>query len=153
MLELRFWLAFWLLQEVQENNACFVWSTDTLLPFVSFIVIKACIPHLGAEIHFIEDYMERRLHNGEIDYLLTTVRVSISQKRQRITLHKKKKFYVYGRSLCGSYGTQKRSKWHSFVPQNRQRIGTTPNDLFVNLKNLSFDGLKAFLYVGEQLWG
>lgn len=48
---------------------------DELLPVFSFVVVRASVLQLGSEIHFIEDFMEPYLQNGELGIMFTTLKV------------------------------------------------------------------------------
>ncbi|XP_061189160.1 alsin-like isoform X2 [Saccostrea echinata] len=48
-----------------------MWCMDDLFPIFHYIVIRAQIRHLGAEIHLIQDLMERHLENGELGIMFT----------------------------------------------------------------------------------
>lgn len=49
---------------------------DDLFPIFHYVVIRAQIRHLGAEIHLIQDLMEPHLENGELGIMFTTLHVS-----------------------------------------------------------------------------
>ena len=49
---------------------------DDLFPVFMYIVVRARIQHLGAEIHFIDDLMEPHLEHGELALMFTTLKVS-----------------------------------------------------------------------------
>ena len=51
---------------------------DDLFPIFQFVVVRAKIHHLGAEIHFIEELMESYLEFGELGIMFTTLKVSLS---------------------------------------------------------------------------
>jgi len=53
-----------------------VWCMDELFPIFQYVVVRSKIRHLGAEVHFIEDLMERYLENGELGIMFTTLYVS-----------------------------------------------------------------------------
>ncbi len=50
-------------------------ALDDLLPIFTYIVVRAQIRQLGAEIHFIKDLMDRSLDQGLYGNLLTTLLV------------------------------------------------------------------------------
>ena len=52
------------------------WCMDDLFPVFMYIVVRARIQHLGAEIHFIDDLMEPHLEHGELGLMFTTLKVS-----------------------------------------------------------------------------
>jgi len=51
---------------------------DDLFPLFQFIVVRSCIQHLAAEIHFIDDLMEPHLQHGELGIMFTTLKVRFS---------------------------------------------------------------------------
>ncbi len=53
----------------------YLWSMDDLFPVFLFVVVRARIRHLGAEIHFIDDLMEIHLQHGELGIMFTTLKV------------------------------------------------------------------------------
>ncbi|KAF4805175.1 hypothetical protein TURU_001896 [Turdus rufiventris] len=61
---------------------------DDLLPLLMFIVSRAKIQHLGAEIHLIRDLMDPTNQGGMLDFLLTALE-SCYEHIQRIRLHPK----------------------------------------------------------------
>ena len=52
-----------------------VWCMDDLFPIFQFVVVRAKIHHLGAEIHLIEELMESYLEFGELGIMFTTLKV------------------------------------------------------------------------------
>ena len=48
---------------------------DDLFPVFLYVVVRARIRHLGAEIHFIDDLMEEHLQLGELGIMFTTLKV------------------------------------------------------------------------------
>ncbi|XP_071447156.1 alsin [Hetaerina americana] len=52
---------------------------DDLFPIFHFIVVKAQILQLGSEIHFIEDFLESHLRNGELGMMFTTLKACYYQ--------------------------------------------------------------------------
>ena len=61
---------------VQEYiHADHTWCMDDLFPVFQYVVLRARIHHLGAEISFIEDLMEGHLENGELGIMFTTLKV------------------------------------------------------------------------------
>ncbi|XP_062361715.1 ALS2 C-terminal-like protein [Cinclus cinclus] len=61
---------------------------DDLLPLLMFVVSRAKIQHLGAEIHLIRDLMDPTNQGGMLDFLLTALE-SCYEHIQRIRLHPK----------------------------------------------------------------
>ncbi|OWK51919.1 ALS2 C-terminal-like protein [Lonchura striata] len=61
---------------------------DDLLPLLLFVVSRAKIQHLGAEIHLIRDLMDPTNQGGMLDFLLTALE-SCYEHIQRIRLHPK----------------------------------------------------------------
>ena len=55
-----------------------MWCMDDLFPVFLYVVVRARIRHLGAEIHFIDDLMEEHLQHGELGIMFTTLKVRIS---------------------------------------------------------------------------
>lgn len=65
-----------LLQTVQKQlGSTYLWTMDELFPVFNFVVVRASVLQLGSEIHFIEDFMERYLENGELGHMFTTLKV------------------------------------------------------------------------------
>lgn len=64
-------------QEICGSDFC--WSMDDLFPVFQYIVVRARILQLGAEIHLIEDLMEGHLTNGEFGIMFTTLQASYFQ--------------------------------------------------------------------------
>ena len=56
-----------------------VWSMDDLFPVFQYIVVRARILQLGAEIHMIEDLMESHHTSGEYGIMFTTLQASYYQ--------------------------------------------------------------------------
>ena len=48
---------------------------DDLFPVYLFVVVRARIRHLGAEVHFVDDLMESHLELGELGIMFTTLKV------------------------------------------------------------------------------
>ncbi|XP_054282375.1 alsin [Macrosteles quadrilineatus] len=57
-----------------ELGPNYLWTMDELFPVFVFVVVRACISQLGSEIHFVEDFMEPRLANGELGIMITTLK-------------------------------------------------------------------------------
>lgn len=57
----------------------FYWSMDELFPVLQFIVVRARILQLGAEIHLMEDLIEPALMNGEFGIMFTTLQANYFQ--------------------------------------------------------------------------
>ncbi|RWS27548.1 alsin-like protein [Leptotrombidium deliense] len=57
----------------------FMWGMDHLFPVFLFVVIRAKIKNLGADIHFIQDLMDSHFENGELGYMFTTLKASYYQ--------------------------------------------------------------------------
>ncbi|KAJ4433881.1 hypothetical protein ANN_16194, partial [Periplaneta americana] len=61
---------------VQNNlGTSYLWTMDDLFPVFHFVVVRSRILQLGSEIHFIEDFMEPYLQNGELGIMFTTLKV------------------------------------------------------------------------------
>lgn len=56
----------------------YLWSMDELFPVFHFVVVRAQILQLGSEIHFIEDFLESCMQNGELGLMFTTLKVMIN---------------------------------------------------------------------------
>ncbi|XP_034950994.1 alsin isoform X2 [Chelonus insularis] len=57
----------------------YLWTMDELLPVFTFVVARAGILKLGSEIHFIDDFMESNIKNGELDVMFTTLKACFHQ--------------------------------------------------------------------------
>lgn len=55
------------------------WTMDELFPVFLFVVVRSCILQLGSEIHFVEDFLESRLANGELGLMFTTLKVKVDR--------------------------------------------------------------------------
>lgn len=55
----------------------YVWNMDDLFPLFLYVVVRARIPHLGAELEFMEHFMDQNLDNGELGIMFTTLKVVI----------------------------------------------------------------------------
>lgn len=53
----------------------YVWNMDDLFPLFLYVVVRARIPHLGAELEFMEHFMDQNLDNGELGIMFTTLKV------------------------------------------------------------------------------
>lgn len=53
-----------------------MWCMDDLFPIFQYVVVRAKIQHLGAEINMIDDLMERHMEHGELGIMFTTLKVS-----------------------------------------------------------------------------
>ncbi|GFO44565.1 alsin [Plakobranchus ocellatus] len=56
-----------------------MWCMDDLFPIFQFVVVRAKLQHLGAEIHLMEDLMEAHLEHGEFGIMLTTLKACYFQ--------------------------------------------------------------------------
>ncbi|XP_063216090.1 alsin isoform X2 [Bacillus rossius redtenbacheri] len=63
----------------QELGATYLWTMDDLFPVFHFVVVRAQILQLGSEIHFVEDFMEPHLQNGELGIMFTTLKACYYQ--------------------------------------------------------------------------
>lgn len=59
---------------------------DELFPVFHFVVIRARILQLGSEIHFIEDFLDPCLQNGELDIMFTTLKVLICYSYHKLNI-------------------------------------------------------------------
>lgn len=60
-------------QDLLGDN--YIWNMDDLFPLFLYVVVRARIPHLGAELEFMENFMDRNLENGELGIMFTTLKV------------------------------------------------------------------------------
>ncbi len=67
---------FQCVQRVVGNE--YLWNMDDLFPVFLYVVVRARIRHLGAEIHFIDDLMEEHLQHGELGIMFTTLKVLLA---------------------------------------------------------------------------
>jgi amyotrophic lateral sclerosis 2 protein len=63
----------------EMSGASFCWSMDELFPVFQYIVIRARILQLGAEIHLIQDLVESYLLTGEYGFMLITLQAAYYQ--------------------------------------------------------------------------
>lgn len=56
-----------------ENDS---FGADTLLPLFLYVVVRARVLQLGSELDFIENFIEANLKQGEMGFMLATLRVS-----------------------------------------------------------------------------
>ncbi|XP_053978355.1 alsin [Hylaeus volcanicus] len=67
-------------QTVQKQlGSAYLWTMDELFPVFCFVVVRASVLQLGSEIHFIEDFMEPYLQNGELGIMFTTLKACYYQ--------------------------------------------------------------------------
>ncbi|XP_050388946.2 alsin isoform X1 [Patella vulgata] len=65
-----------------------VWCMDDLFPIFQFVVVRAKIRHLGAEVHMIDDLMETHLEFGELGIMFTTLKACYFQiQNEKIQHH------------------------------------------------------------------
>ncbi|XP_014251710.1 alsin [Cimex lectularius] len=57
----------------------FTWQMDDLFPVFHYVVVRSHIQELGSEILFIEDFIEDRFKNGEMDIMFTTLKACYFQ--------------------------------------------------------------------------
>ncbi|XP_015114192.1 alsin [Diachasma alloeum] len=63
----------------KQLGTTYLWTMDELFPVFNFVVVRASVLQLGSEIHFIEDFMEPHLVNGELDIMFTTLKACYYQ--------------------------------------------------------------------------
>ncbi|XP_046991299.1 alsin [Schistocerca americana] len=63
----------------KELGTTYLWTMDDLFPVFHFVVVRARILQLGSEIHFVEDFMEPYLQNGELGIMFTTLKACYYQ--------------------------------------------------------------------------
>ncbi|CAK9829874.1 ALS2 [Anthophora retusa] len=67
-------------QAVQKQlGTTYLWTMDELFPVFCFVVVRASVLQLGSEIHFMEDFMEPYLQNGELGIMFTTLKACYYQ--------------------------------------------------------------------------
>uniref|UniRef100_A0A667WVS1 Alsin Rho guanine nucleotide exchange factor ALS2 n=1 Tax=Myripristis murdjan TaxID=586833 RepID=A0A667WVS1_9TELE len=65
-----------LTQEVKPLlDSHFLWCMDDLFPLFLYVVLRARIRNLGAEVSLIEDLMDPNIQHGELGLMLTTLKV------------------------------------------------------------------------------
>lgn len=64
-------------QELLGN--AYVWNMDDLFPLFLYVVVRARIPDLGAELEFMENFMDPSLENGELGIMFTTLKACYQQ--------------------------------------------------------------------------
>ncbi|GBP51947.1 Alsin [Eumeta japonica] len=62
-----------------ELGSNYLWSMDELFPVFHFVVIRARVLQLGSEVHFIEDFIEPGVQNGELGLMFTTLKACYFQ--------------------------------------------------------------------------
>ncbi|XP_045909587.1 alsin-like isoform X3 [Micropterus dolomieu] len=76
-----------LTQEVKpmlDDN--FLWCMDDLLPLFLYVVLRARIRNLGAEVSLIEDLMDPNVQHGELGLMFTTLKACYIQIQQESTM-------------------------------------------------------------------
>ncbi|KAM8857884.1 alsin-like isoform 3-T3 [Synchiropus picturatus] len=75
-----------LTQEIQPTmNTNFLWCMDDLLPLFLYIVLRARIRNLGAEVSLTEDLMDPNVQYGEMGLMFTTLKACYIQIQQEST--------------------------------------------------------------------
>ncbi|XP_041374852.1 alsin-like isoform X2 [Gigantopelta aegis] len=65
-----------------------VWCLDDLFPIFQFVVVRAQIRHLGAEIHLVNDLMETHMQYGELGVMATTLQACYFQiQTEKLSMH------------------------------------------------------------------
>ncbi|XP_037136637.1 alsin-like isoform X2 [Syngnathus acus] len=64
----------------------FLWCMDDLLPLFLYIVLRARIRNLGAEVSLIEDLMDPNLQHGELGLMFTTLKACYMQIQLESTI-------------------------------------------------------------------
>lgn len=67
-------------KHVQQND--FMWCMDDLLPLFLYVVVRARIRNLGAEVNMIEDLMDPNIQHGELGMMFTTLKACYIQIQQ-----------------------------------------------------------------------
>lgn len=63
----------------------FLWCMDDLFPLFLYVVLRARIRNLGAEVNLIEDLMDPNLQHGEMGLMFTTLKACFIQIQQEST--------------------------------------------------------------------
>ncbi|XP_055360815.1 alsin-like isoform X2 [Betta splendens] len=75
-----------LTQEVKPmQDGVFLWCMDDLLPLFLYVVLRARIRNLGAEVSLIEDLMDPNLQFGELGLMFTTLKACYIQIQREST--------------------------------------------------------------------
>uniref|UniRef100_A0A665UNW0 Alsin Rho guanine nucleotide exchange factor ALS2 a n=1 Tax=Echeneis naucrates TaxID=173247 RepID=A0A665UNW0_ECHNA len=64
----------------------FLWCMDDLLPLFIYVVIRARIRNLGAEVSLIEDLMDPNIQHGEMGLMFTTLKACYIQIQHESTI-------------------------------------------------------------------
>ncbi|KAM7380722.1 hypothetical protein PAMP_003997 [Pampus punctatissimus] len=73
-------------QEVKPMlDGDFMWCMDDLLPLFLYVVLRARIRNLGAEVSLIEDLMDPNVQHGEMGLMFTTLKACYIQIQQEST--------------------------------------------------------------------
>ncbi|XP_057708609.1 alsin-like isoform X2 [Corythoichthys intestinalis] len=69
-----------LTQEIKPTqDGDFLWCMDDLLPLFLYVVLRARIRNLGAEVSLIEDLMDPNVQHGELGLMFTTLKACYMQ--------------------------------------------------------------------------
>ncbi|KAM9851347.1 alsin-like [Aulostomus maculatus] len=75
-----------LTQEIKPTlDGNFLWCMDDLLPLFLYVVLRARIRNLGAEVSLIEDLMDPNVQHGELGLMFTTLKACYIQIQQEST--------------------------------------------------------------------
>jgi amyotrophic lateral sclerosis 2 protein len=66
-------------QEAAPADKDFCWSMDHLFPVFMYVVVRARILQLGAEIHMMEDFLDQQHLEGERGIMFTTLQAAYYQ--------------------------------------------------------------------------
>ncbi|XP_018537544.1 alsin isoform X2 [Lates calcarifer] len=76
-----------LTQEVKPMlDSDFLWCMDDLLPLFLYVVLRARIRNLGAEVSLIEDLMDPNVQYGEMGLMFTTLKACYIQTQHESTM-------------------------------------------------------------------
>ncbi|XP_077393602.1 alsin-like isoform X5 [Festucalex cinctus] len=76
-----------LTQEIKPmQDGDFLWCMDDLLPLFLYIVLRARIRNLGAEVSLIEDLMDPNVQHGELGLMFTTLKACYMQIQLESTI-------------------------------------------------------------------
>jgi len=64
---------------ITESREGVTWSMDTLLPVCMYVVVRARVLQLGAELAMLQELMEDFLFQGEQGIMLTTLLAAYHQ--------------------------------------------------------------------------
>jgi len=69
-------------QDICSASDAVVWSMDALLPVTMYVVVRARVPQLGAELAELDELMEPHLCQGEKGIMLITLQAAYEQMKK-----------------------------------------------------------------------